>query len=81
MITVGRASGVPLSQDEVSHILDFCDSLPETNKPSLLRDLEAGRPTEIDDLNGAVSRTARIVGIDTPIHDTAAIAISFASSR
>jgi 2-dehydropantoate 2-reductase len=81
VITVGRASGVPLGQDEVSHILDFCDSLPETNKPSLLRDLEAGRLTEINDLSGAVSRMARIVGVDTPIHDTAVIAISLASSR
>ena len=81
VIAVGRASGVLLGQDEVSHIPDFCDSLPETNKPSLLRDLEAGGPTEIDDLSGAFSRTARIVVIDTPIHDTAAIAISLASSR
>jgi|SRR5215813_205428 len=81
VITVGQAAGVPLSEHDVSRILDFCDSLPETNKPSLLRDLEAGRPTEIDDLSGAVSRTARIVGIDTPIHDTAVIAISLASSR
>jgi 2-dehydropantoate 2-reductase len=59
--------------------MQFCDSLPETNKPSLLRDLEAARPTEIDDLSGAVSRLGRVAGIETPIHDTATAAISAGS--
>jgi 2-dehydropantoate 2-reductase len=81
VVAVGRVRGIPLRDDEVSHILDFCDSLPETNKPSLLRDLEAARPTEIDDLSGAVSRMASIVGLETPIHDMAVVAISLASSR
>jgi 2-dehydropantoate 2-reductase len=44
-------------------------------KPSLLMDLEAGRPTEIDDLSGAVSRLGKAAGVDTPVHDTAAGAI------
>lgn len=81
VVAVGRARGIPFGDGEVSHILDFCDSLPEANKPSLLRDLEAGRLTEIDDLSGAVSRMASIVGLDTPIHDTAVVAIHLASSR
>lgn len=79
VIAVGQAHGIPLGEDEVFRIMQFCDSLPETNKPSLLRDLEAGRPTEIDDLSGAVSRLGRRVGIETPIHDTAAAAISAGS--
>ena len=80
VIRVGRANGIPLDDDEVTSILAFCDSLPETNKPSLLRDLEAGRPTEIEDLSGAVSRLGRLVGIETPLHDIAAVAISLAST-
>lgn len=80
VIRVGRTNGIPLDDDEVTSILAFCDSLPETNKPSLLRDLEAGRPTEIEDLSGAVSRLGRLVGIETPLHDIAAVAISLAST-
>src|SRR5262249_14566551 len=79
-ITVGRARGIALAEDEIARIMRFCDSLPETNKPSLLRDLEANRPTEIEDLSGAVSRMGRLVGIETPIHDTAVAAISVAST-
>ena len=79
VIAVGQARGIPLGEDEVARIMKFCDSLPETNKPSLLRDLEAGRPTEIEDLSGAVSRLGRLAGIETPIHDTATAAISAAS--
>jgi 2-dehydropantoate 2-reductase len=80
VIDVGEARGIRFADNEVSRIMNFCDSLPETNKPSLLRDLEAGRTTEVEDLSGAVSRMARMAGIDTPIHDTAAVAISLASS-
>ena len=79
VLVVGRARGIPLAEDEVSRILDFCDSLPETNKPSLLSDLQAGRPTEIEDLSGAVSRMGRLVGVETPVHDTAAVAIRLSS--
>lgn len=79
VIAVGRAHGIPLGENEIAGIMQFCDSLPETNKPSLLRDLEAGRPTEIEDLSGAVARLGRLVGIETPIHDTAVAAISAAS--
>jgi 2-dehydropantoate 2-reductase len=80
VISVGRAHGVPLGDEEVDRIMKFSDALPETNKPSLLVDLEAGRRTEIDDLSGAVSRMAREKGVQTPIHDTAVAAISAASA-
>jgi 2-dehydropantoate 2-reductase len=56
----------------------FCETLPPAMKPSLLLDLEAGARTEIDDLSGAVSRIGRLVGIETPVHDTAAAAIDAA---
>ena len=79
-IAVGRAQGIPLGDDEVDRIMKFADMLPETNKPSLLVDLEAGRPTEIEDLSGAISRMARRLGIETPIHDTAVAAISASST-
>jgi 2-dehydropantoate 2-reductase len=81
VVAVAHARSINLADNEISRILEFCDSLPETNKPSLLRDLEAGRPTEIDDLSGAVSRMGRSLRIETPIHDTAFAAISLASKH
>jgi len=81
VVTVGRARGIGLGQDEADRILKFCDTLPDTMKPSLLLDLEAGRPTEIDDLSGAVSRIGRLAGVETPIHDTAVVALSAAQHQ
>jgi 2-dehydropantoate 2-reductase len=57
VLAVERERDIALADSEISRILEFCDSLPETNKPSLLRDLEAGLPTEIDDLSGAIEQS------------------------
>jgi 2-dehydropantoate 2-reductase len=76
VVTVARARGINLAPDEADRILKFCDTLPDAMKPSLLLDLEAGRPTEVDDLSGAVSRIGRLAGVETPIHDSAVVALS-----
>ena len=81
VVTVARARGINLAEDEADRILKFSDTLPDVMKPSLLLDLEAGRLTEIDDLSGAVSRIGRMAGIETPIHDTAVAAISAAQHQ
>jgi 2-dehydropantoate 2-reductase len=70
-LAVGRALGVRLGEEDVALILGFVESLGPTLKPSFLLDLESGRPTEIDDLSGAVSRLGRQAGVDTPVHDVA----------
>jgi len=71
VLAVGRALGVSLGEDDAARILGFVDILGPTLKPSFLLDLEAGRPTEIDDLCGAVSRLGRQAGVETPVHDVA----------
>ena len=70
-LAVGSALGVKLREDDVDRIMGFVDALGPTLKPSFLLDLEAGRPTEIHDLSGAVSRLGRQAGVDTPVHDVA----------
>lgn len=40
------------------------------HRSSMLQDIAARRPTEIDALNGAVQRMARAQGLATPTHDT-----------
>jgi 2-dehydropantoate 2-reductase len=75
VVTVARARKVALADDEAERAIKTIDALPSEMKPSLLIDLEAGRPTEIEDLSGAVSRLGRACGVETPVHDTAAAAI------
>ncbi|HEX3153372.1 MAG TPA: ketopantoate reductase family protein [Candidatus Angelobacter sp.] len=75
VISVARARRVSLADDEVERTIKTIDGLPDAMKPSLLIDLEAGRPTEIEDLSGAVSRLGKACGVETPVHDTAAAAI------
>ena len=76
VFAVARARGVPISDDDEGITLTFIDSLGSGTKPSFLLDLEAGGPTEIDDLCGAVSRLGREAGVETPIHDTATATLS-----
>ena len=48
----------------------YRDLLPPTagHESSMLQDLRAGRPTEIDALSGAVTRLGRELGVATPIN-------------
>jgi 2-dehydropantoate 2-reductase len=76
VVMVGRARGVALPADEESRTLTLITSLPPATTPSFLRDVEAGGPTELDILSGAVSRLAASTRVETPIHDTAAVALA-----
>lgn len=70
-VTVARMHGVRLIGDVELKIMGFVDSLAPELKPSFLLDYEAGGPTEIDDLSGAISRLGRQAGVETPVHDVA----------
>ena len=76
IVAVARARGIGLPEGEVARVMGVIDGLPPGMKPSFLVDLEAGGPTELDILSGAVSRFAEEAGIATPIHDTAAGALA-----
>ncbi len=50
------------------------------SRPSMLQDLEAGRLTEIDFINGGVARHGRARGVPTPLNDLA-VALVHAMER
>ncbi len=81
VVAVARARGVALDADEETKVVAIIDRMPETMKPSFLLDLEAGGPTELDDLSGAVARLGRQAGVQTPVHDTATAALALAGRR
>ena len=48
--------------------LAFLDGLPPGSIPSMHRDIAAGRPSELEQLSGAVVRLGRECGVATPVH-------------
>ena len=80
-VAVGRARGVALPADEEARVLNSINSLPASMHPSLLLDLQAGSKTEIDVLSGAIARFAAQDGVETPIHDAAAVALGQRSAK
>ena len=69
---VARALGVALPADVEPLVQSQVRDLPREGKPSMLEDLEAGRPLELDYLSGAVVRLGGRCGVPTPFHAMAA---------
>ena len=67
---VARARGIALSFDEpVAYVRAFGEAIRGA-RPSMLLDLLAGRPSEIDVINGAISPAAREVGLAALVNET-----------
>ena len=73
--SVARARGVALSQDTEATVGKALDAFPADFVPSVIHDLRSGRPTEMEELGGAIVRMAREAGIDAPLHEAATCAI------
>jgi 2-dehydropantoate 2-reductase len=65
---VAQAQGVVVSfEDPVAWVRNFGEAIPGAF-PSLLLDLRAGKPTEIDVINGAISPLAARLGLSAPVN-------------
>lgn len=67
--TVARASNVSLPPDIVSSTMDYMESAQSAMRASMHADLMAGRPLELEALNGAAVRAGAAAGSPTPIND------------
>lgn len=82
---VAAAKGVPLTWPTAAaywtHFLE--DLVPPTaaHYPSMLQDLQQGRRTEIDALNGAICRYAAALGLATPYNDSLCRLVRFLERR
>ncbi len=66
-IDLAQAQGVALTEDDMDkHIRITLEMGPV--KTSMWQDIEAGRLTEVDDINGYVVRKGRALSVDTPVN-------------
>jgi len=73
-IAVARALGVTLDGDPVA-LLEYGKQVAYRHKPSMLQDVLAERATEVDALNGGISRFGKEVGVPTPLNDAMTLMI------
>ncbi len=82
---VARARGVALHHPEAAgyfhHFLENLVPPTAAHWPSMWQDLQAGRRTEIEALNGAICRYGRETGVATPYNETMSRLIRFMENR
>ncbi|MBM4301753.1 MAG: 2-dehydropantoate 2-reductase [Deltaproteobacteria bacterium] len=66
--TVAQAAGITLSGDPAARLRQVCTDTA-ANRSSMLQDILAGRPTEIEALNAQVATQGRALGLPTPVND------------
>ena len=73
---VATASGVRISEDEAVKQWRAMAALTGANRSSMLQDVEAGRPTEIDAISGAVAREGERRGVAAPLNQAMTLLIA-----
>ncbi len=66
---VARALGVNLAEDVVSSTISYIEGSLEQMHASMHADVLAGRPLELEALNGAVVRAGRMAQVPTPVNN------------
>lgn len=74
-VTAARAAGVELDRQEMSCLVRQVMSATAPNRSSMLQDLQAGRPTEVEALSLEVDRIASATGTGAPINRTLGLLI------
>jgi 2-dehydropantoate 2-reductase len=75
-VTVARALGHELDLEDCIQTNTSILRSSGDGRPSMLQDVEAGRRTEIDTLNGAIVRHADTLGIDVPVNRSLAALVA-----
>ena len=71
------AMGFPFPEDPIPRNLAILDALAPDASTSLKRDLDAGKPSEVDGLIFEVVRLGRAYGVATPAYDRVAAKLGF----
>lgn len=68
-VNVANAKGVKLGIRKTVQEATSISKLTGSNKSSMLQDIEKRRRTEIDSINGAISRIGKEVHVETPVNN------------
>ncbi len=69
-LAVARARGLAVDAARVERLITMAFAEQRAHTPSMLQDVLAGRPTEIETINGAIIAHAEALGIATPVTRT-----------
>lgn len=76
-----KAAGINIDVvDPVQHVRDFAARMRDA-KPSVLLDVEAGRKSEVEIINGAIPRVATTLGLQAPVNDMLTRLLAAAEGR
>ena len=78
---VATASGVRIGEDEAVKQWRAMAALTGANRSSMLQDVEAGRPTEIDAISGAVAREGERRGVAAPLNQAMTLLVASLAPR
>ncbi|PFH33523.1 3-methyl-2-oxobutanoate hydroxymethyltransferase [Besnoitia besnoiti] len=70
VVAVARAQGIPIDLESTDQLVSEVIRRTSRNLSSMLVDVEKGRPTEIDAINGEVVNQGRKAGVPTPVTET-----------
>jgi 2-dehydropantoate 2-reductase len=68
VFNVVMAHKVDLPKKVVEETMEFIDALPKEGTASMQRDIIEGRPSELNEQNGAVVRLGNVMGVQTPVN-------------
>jgi 2-dehydropantoate 2-reductase len=80
VVAVAATVKVPLAEDMADKVVRWTQEIRDIHT-SMYDDWKAGRPTEIDFLNGYVSKIGRQFGIPTPLNDMLTAVIKTVTDR
>jgi 2-dehydropantoate 2-reductase len=81
VVAVAGAKGIALDYDERWAAITGLLEKAIGGKASMLQDVEAGRQTEIEVINGAIAAAGREAGVATPVNDTMVAMVTALQSK
>lgn len=81
VVAVAQAKGIALDYDERWAAITALLAGAVGGKASMLQDVEAGRQTEIEVINGAIQAAGREAGVPTPVNDALVALVTALQSK
>ncbi len=68
VVAIAQKRGISLTEEDVRGFDDILNAMSPSGKTSMLQDVEAGRPTEVEQFAGKVVELGEQLGVPTPIN-------------